>query len=130
MSTAPQDQTTIDPEAARERLQAKLAQVQAELQALAAADQGARLANAQMQYGKRIGDHTTDAVVHRTTVGAAEALERLQTDVLAALELLKTGEYGRCRDCHRPIVIARLQALPWASRCMECQTKIEHRHRP
>ncbi len=111
------------------RLEAKLAQLRAELRALAEADRGARQAGAQMQYGKRIGDHTGDALEHTRKVGMAESLEPLAREVEAALERLEAGSYGLCLDCRRPIAPARLGVLPWAARCLECQAR-EERHGP
>lgn len=40
----------------------------------------------------------------------------------AALERMKTGTYGVCIDCEDDIPVARLQALPFALRCIECET--------
>lgn len=37
------------------------------------------------------------------------------------LERLDSGEYGTCIDCERPIPPKRLDAIPWANRCIGCQ---------
>jgi DnaK suppressor protein len=39
----------------------------------------------------------------------------------AALARLDAGTYGGCTSCHQPIAPARLEALPWAALCIECQ---------
>jgi RNA polymerase-binding transcription factor len=41
--------------------------------------------------------------------------------VEAALARLEQGTYGRCAACGRPIAAERLEALPWADRCIDCQ---------
>ena len=41
--------------------------------------------------------------------------------VEAALARLDDGTYGTCRRCGRPIAPERLDALPWAAYCIECQ---------
>ena len=41
------------------------------------------------------------------------------------LERMKTGEYGQCLDCARPIAAKRLQACPLAARCVVCQDVYE-----
>jgi DnaK suppressor protein len=41
--------------------------------------------------------------------------------VEAALGRLDDGTYGACARCGRPIAQARLDALPWAAHCIECQ---------
>ena len=42
-----------------------------------------------------------------------------------ALERLDTGEYGTCADCGEEIPMARLNALPFAVRCVDCQAAHE-----
>jgi RNA polymerase-binding protein DksA len=42
-------------------------------------------------------------------------------DVEAALGRLDTGMFGACIRCGRPIAPERLEALPWAAHCIECQ---------
>ena len=41
-----------------------------------------------------------------------------------ALQRIKDGTYGVCADCEKPISPKRLQAVPWAKYCVQCQ---EHR---
>jgi len=44
----------------------------------------------------------------------------------AALERLARGNYGRCRECHGEIDLARLKACPTCERCQPCQRVHEH----
>lgn len=37
-----------------------------------------------------------------------------------ALEAIEAGTYGICDDCGEAIPVARLDALPYATRCVEC----------
>src|SRR3954451_287830 len=39
----------------------------------------------------------------------------------AALERLDSGAYGACMSCGLPIAPGRLEALPWAALCIDCQ---------
>ena len=43
----------------------------------------------------------------------------------AALSRLDAGVYGVCADCGEPIPPARLQAQPFAIRCVACQERVE-----
>jgi len=43
----------------------------------------------------------------------------------AALERIRDGLYGICDDCDRPIPVVRLQAVPYATRCLKCQREEE-----
>lgn len=42
-------------------------------------------------------------------------------DVERAIARLDDGTYGMCLRCGRPIAPERLDALPWAAHCIECQ---------
>lgn len=44
-------------------------------------------------------------------------LEQVET----ALDRIHAGSYGICDSCGKPINIERLDALPWATRCVDCQ---------
>ena len=46
-----------------------------------------------------------------------ETLERID----AALVRLAAGQYGHCIECGDEIAAARLRALPFAVRCLECE---------
>jgi RNA polymerase-binding transcription factor DksA len=48
-----------------------------------------------------------------------EAVGELR-DISRALARLDAGDYGICDKCGEPINPARLQALPYASRCIAC----------
>ena len=39
----------------------------------------------------------------------------------AALARLDAGAYGPCQSCGRPIAPERLEAIPWAALCIDCQ---------
>lgn len=43
----------------------------------------------------------------------------------AALARLDAGEYGTCVDCAEPIGAPRMQAQPFAIRCIACQERLE-----
>ena len=50
--------------------------------------------------------------------------EQHLADVESALERLDGGTYGDCVRCGRPIAPARLDALPWAAHCIDCQRTV------
>ena len=57
-------------------------------------------------------------------MSASQNRSRLQM-IESALERIKDGSFGICVDCEGPIRLKRLQALPWASHCIECQEQSE-----
>jgi RNA polymerase-binding transcription factor DksA len=46
-------------------------------------------------------------------------------DIDTALRLMDVGEYGRCRVCASALPLSRLEVLPAATLCMECQRQHE-----
>ena len=42
-----------------------------------------------------------------------------------ALERIGKGEYGDCTHCGQPIGLPRLNAVPWARYCIDCQESEE-----
>lgn len=50
------------------------------------------------------------------------SLDHLQLKLIeAALARIDSEEYGVCADCGDAISSARLEAIPWAVRCIACQ---------
>ncbi len=45
--------------------------------------------------------------------------------VEAALERIEAGTFGRCVRCGETIAPERLDALPWAPRCIDCQRTVD-----
>lgn len=48
--------------------------------------------------------------------------------VQSALERIATDTYGICTNCGQPIPDRRLEALPWASLCMRCESKLANQN--
>jgi len=47
---------------------------------------------------------------------------QLLRQVKAALQRLHEDSFGTCIDCDNAISAKRLAAVPWAARCIECQS--------
>jgi DnaK suppressor protein len=73
-----------------------------------------------ISFGKRVGDGTTVAVERIAQVDAADRLEQMLADVTRAAAKQAEGSYGRCDACGEPIPAERLEARPWAVRCVAC----------
>lgn len=56
-------------------------------------------------------------------------LIQMRSDTLISVEKairrLDQGRYGRCAECGEPIAPERLRALPFALRCLPCETERE-----
>jgi DnaK suppressor protein len=47
----------------------------------------------------------------------------LLAQVNAALQRIEQGTYGICDNCGQPINEKRLEALPWAALCLNCEAE-------
>ena len=72
-----------------------------------------------VSFGKRVGEGTSQAVERIAQVDAARRLDAKLRDVQRALEKLDEGTYGTCDVCGDPIGAERLEAIPWAVRCLD-----------
>ena len=52
-----------------------------------------------------------------------DQLEDRLVEVEQALERIEEGTYGICTNCGQPIQAGRLEALPEAELCIDCQRK-------
>jgi DnaK suppressor protein len=73
-----------------------------------------------ISFGKRVGDGTSMAVDRLVDVAAHDNLRALLADVERAMTKLRDGTYGLCDRCGADIAAERLEALPWAVRCVRC----------
>jgi DnaK suppressor protein len=81
-----------------------------------------RAPGVQVQFGKRAGDHTSDAVMQMERSVAAEQLHHMSVEIDRALAKLSEGTYGRCDACGADIGSDRLEALPSAALCIACKS--------
>lgn len=56
--------------------------------------------------------------------------ENLLQEVRNALEKIEKGEYGKCELCGKKIPEERLEAIPYARLCLECQEENEQKEEP
>jgi DnaK suppressor protein len=73
-------------------------------------------------FGKRVGDGTSIAVERITQVAAHDRLLAVRDEVLRAQAKLAAGTYGLCDRCGKPIPAGRLEALPWATAHVDCDS--------
>ena len=70
-------------------------------------------------------DAAYDSAQDEISSQLAEAESRELANIENALERMKAGKYGLCEICNGKIPMARLNALPYATVCIECQREIE-----
>lgn len=58
-------------------------------------------------------------------LAVSENDSRQMTLIDEALMRLDDDEYGHCQNCEKAISPKRLEAIPWARYCLECQELVE-----
>ncbi len=77
------------------------------------------------QGGGDVIDAALDAVQDEISSTLAEVESRELASIEVALERMRAGKYGLCEICNGKIPLARLNALPYATSCIECQRATE-----
>ena len=111
----------IDPVAVRAALVAERAHLLVELGE-------AIQAPGQMTYGSQAAAATQVFEQQRDLALRDRAGQQLEL-VEAALARLEAGTFGTCLRCGNPIAPARLEALPWAAYCIDCQALVDRGRR-
>jgi RNA polymerase-binding protein DksA len=66
-----------------------------------------------------IADSATETFMRELDGGLEENAEHLLAAIDSALGRIDDGSYGTCEACGRPIGEDRLEAVPWATLCIE-----------
>jgi DnaK suppressor protein len=105
--------THPEPDAIRATLEAERDRLQTELaQGIVAPDA--------MTYGSQAAA-ATQVFEQQRDLALRERNQQHLAQVEAALGRLDDGTFGSCTRCGRPIAPERLDALPWAALCIDCQ---------
>jgi len=70
-------------------------------------------------------DAALDSAQDEISSQLAEVESRELARIENALERMRIGQYGLCEGCGVKIPMARLNALPYATYCIECQREAE-----
>ena len=74
---------------------------------------------------QHLADTATETVDREIGTTLEEHDERLLAEIDAALRRIEAGTYGKCVNCGAPIPQERLEAMPWATLCIDCKRKEE-----
>jgi len=107
--------------AERQRLEAELLQIEQRTARITEGDRATELSS----YEDHPADLASETFAREKDLAIGESVESLLNQVDTALEKLQRGTYGICDACSRPIKKARLQAIPFATLCLDCQGRLE-----
>ena len=77
------------------------------------------------QSGGDVVDAALDSAQDEICSRLAEVESRELAMIENALQRMDQGVYGSCEGCSNKIPSARLQALPYATYCISCQSEME-----
>jgi RNA polymerase-binding protein DksA len=66
-----------------------------------------------------LGDLASETLNREIDYSLGENSEQVLGEIEAALKRIDDGTYGTCRECGKEIPEERLEAMPWASLCIE-----------
>jgi RNA polymerase-binding transcription factor len=78
---------------------------------------------------KDLGDQANTAYTREFFFELGNGNRELLRDVVAALQKIDDGSFGACERCGEPIAEKRLDALPFARYCIDCQRVTEQEER-
>jgi DnaK suppressor protein len=74
---------------------------------------------------EHLADTASDTLEREAELSVVHGVEFELLEIAAAEARLAAGTYGRCEVCGAPLDEARLEAIPWATRCMADQEQAE-----
>ncbi len=117
---------TVDVEHFRSRLEEERGRVEAALDNLRSENEGSLQDELDVTSADNHLAETASVTLDREIDYSLEENEtRLLTAIDAALGRIDDGTYGRCERCGEEIEEERLEALPWATLCIEDKRRDE-----
>jgi RNA polymerase-binding protein DksA len=119
----------IETDGFREALLEERTRVTAAIQNLHDENPGtlAEDAGEETAYDNHLADTATETYDRELDYTLEENSEHVLAEIDGALKRIEEGAYGICTNCGRQIVVERLEALPWATLCIDCQRDREGR---
>jgi len=77
-------------------------------------------------FDNHLADTATETYDRELDYTLEENSEHVLAEIDSALERIEAGTYGTCTNCGKQIPEERLEALPWATLCIDCRRQREH----
>jgi RNA polymerase-binding protein DksA len=74
-----------------------------------------------------LGETATATLDREIDYSLEENSEQVLKAIEGALERIHEGTFGICQTCREPISEERLEAIPYATQCIDCRRKGERR---
>lgn len=80
-------------------------------------------------YTYHMADMASDAYNQEMSLNLASSEREIVLSIEEALKRIEEKTYGDCLACGKPIARQRLEAIPYAKHCIECQKNQEGQRR-
>ena len=119
--------SAIETDRFRERLLEERKRVEAAIQYLREEHPGSLEEEIEESVGSdnHLGDTATATLDREIDYTLEENSEQVLAEIDDALQRIEDGTFGTCRTCGQPIALERLEAMPWATQCIDCKRKDE-----
>jgi len=72
-----------------------------------------------------VADNASDYAYRARQESRLNQMDEQLTEVNRALKRIEDGTYGICTQCGKVITTERLEALPYAELCIDCQRLVQ-----
>jgi RNA polymerase-binding protein DksA len=120
--------SAIDTDRFRDRLLEERKRVEAAIQYLREEHPGSLEEEIEESVGtsdNHLADAATATLDREIDYTLGENSEQVLAEIDDALQRIEDGTFGTCRTCGQPIAPERLEAMPWATQCIDCKRKDE-----
>ena len=76
-------------------------------------------------YSFHMADTGTDNFDREFALSLVSSEQEALYEIEEAIKRIETGSYGKCEACEKPVSKARLEAVPFARMCVQCQSQME-----
>ena len=112
--------SAIETDRFREALLEEKKRVEAAIQNLQEENSGNLAEDAGEETAHDLADTATETYDRELDYTLEENSEHVLAEIDGALKRIEEGTYGICTNCGKQIVEERLEALPWATLCIDC----------
>jgi DnaK suppressor protein len=79
--------------------------------------------DSEVSLDNHLADNASLTLEHEIEETLEENAEHLLTEIDDALARIDAGTFGTCATCGKPIALERLEAIPYATQCIDCKRR-------
>ena len=79
----------------------------------------------EMNLDNHMAESASITLEHEIEETLEENAEQILTEIDDALARIEAGTFGTCVTCGEPIPLERLEAIPYATQCIDCKRRDE-----